>query len=71
MWISAAVCCCAHCADMSDDAIDPAFLRQRAEYYRELADQEPRREIAVAYRRLAAALDMDAEARERQGQILH
>ena len=51
---------------MADNSTDPAIMRARAEYYRALADQEPNPDLAIAYRRLAAALERDAEALEHQ-----
>lgn len=44
--------------------IDPAFLRSRAQFYRDLANEETDREKAALYRELADAFERDADARE-------
>jgi hypothetical protein len=42
--------------------IDPAFLRSRAWFYRDLADEETDNEKAELYREVADAFDRDADA---------
>ncbi len=44
---------------------NPGYLRSRAQFYRDLADEETDREKATLYQEIADAFDRDADARER------
>jgi hypothetical protein len=47
------------------DNIDPDFLRERARFYREFADQETDPQKAALFRELTDAFDREADVRER------
>lgn len=51
-------------ASCDDAQLDPAYLRSRAQFYRDLADEETDREKAALYREVADAFERDADARE-------
>jgi len=51
-------------APCDDARLDPAYLRSRAQFYRDLADEETDREKAALYREVADAFDRDADARD-------
>ena len=47
-----------------DVDVDPAYLRLRAQIYRDLASEETDPDKALLYREIAAALDSEADSRE-------
>jgi hypothetical protein len=51
-------------APCDDAQLDPAYLRSRAQFYRDLADEETDREKGALYREVANAFNRDADARE-------
>jgi hypothetical protein len=59
----AAVSAMSH-ASCDDAELYPAYLRSRARFFRDLADEETDREKAALYREVADDFDRDADARE-------